>query len=97
MTPTGAADHIYALGACETFDLAQQVLTQTRGMAASTTWFRALAGLGTAFQGASALEGRTDFRDGRRDGPALARTFAWDAACTCFRYTGRPSPIRGRS
>ena len=42
---------------------------------------------GRLFKAATVLESATDFRT-RQTGPAVARTFAWSAACTCIEYTG---------
>jgi hypothetical protein len=41
----------------------------------------------------SAMTFSTRFFAGRRDGVAAVRTFAFDDACSCFRYTSPPRKV----
>lgn len=91
LTPTTRSDHFFAFAPCDAFRLTDQVLRQTAG--STDRWNAGLDAVGSSFAGAATVEGRTDFRDGRRDGPARARTFAWNASCSCFRYTGGSYPL----
>jgi hypothetical protein len=47
--------------------------------------------LGASFE--SAMTFSTRFVPGRRDGVAAVRTFAFDDACSCFRYTSPPRKV----
>lgn len=93
VSPASPADHFTVFSHCDAFGLTDRVLHLSRGATAPRAWSAALDGVGTSFRGAAVLEGRTDFSDGRRDGPALGRIFAWDRGCSCFRYTGGSFPI----
>jgi hypothetical protein len=93
LSPATRSDHWFAYAPCDTFALADRVLKQTSGSAAADRWNSGLNAVGAGFAGAAMVDGRTDFRDGRRDGAARARTFAWNVGCSCFRYTGSSYPI----
>jgi hypothetical protein len=90
VTPTGAVDKAYAFGACDTIGLYDAALQVTQGNADVAGVLAAVQGLQTGFAGATSYGERTDFRGGRRTGPAQGRLFAWSGACTCFDYTGSP-------
>jgi hypothetical protein len=93
VTPQGPADRYFALSTCSTFALYDAVLRKSRGAADPRSVGSGLASLGTSFSGPAVLGERTDFRGGRRTGPAQARVFAWSAACECFDYVGQPFPL----
>lgn len=93
VSPATRSDHYFAFAPCDTFGLAAKVLTQTRGDAAARQWNAGLNAVGTGFSGAAMVEGRTDFRDSRREGPARARVFTWVTDCSCFRYTPGSFPL----
>lgn len=88
LQPSTATDHNFMFSACDAFGLAQAALTGSRGSTAPTRWSAALDSVGTAFRGASMLDGRTSFAQGRRDGPAAGRIFTWMPPCECFKYVG---------
>lgn len=93
VSPSTRSDHYFAFSPCDAFGLAAQVLAQSRGDAGASRWNAGLDAVGTGFVGASVLEGRTDFRDRRREGPGRARAFSWAQDCSCFRYTGGSFPL----
>lgn len=93
VAPVSRADHFTVLAQCDTFVLTDLVLARSDGSAAPARFSAGLDAVGRALPGAVTLEGRTDFSGGRRDGPAAGRVFAWDDACSCFRYTGRTFPL----
>ena len=93
VSPAGRTDHFTVFSQCDAFGLVEQVLGRTRGATAPAAWEAGLNAVATSFRGAVVVEGRTDFRDGRREGPALGRVFGWDRSCSCFRYSGGAFPI----
>jgi hypothetical protein len=93
LSPATRSDHWFAFSPCDTFALADRVLEQTGGSAAADRWNQGLNAVGSTFVGAAMVEGRSEFRAGRREGPARARTFAWTPSCSCFRYVGGSYPV----
>lgn len=93
VSPVSRVDHFTVFSQCDTFSLTERALTASRGATGPAQWSAALDAVGTSLRSAATLEGRTDFSAGRRDGPALGRTFAWDGGCSCFRYTGGSYPL----
>lgn len=93
VVPTSRADHFTVFSQCDAFGLAEAALERSRGATSPAAWSAALDAVGTSLLGAATLEGRTDFRDGRREGPAVGRVFGWDRGCSCFRYAGGTFPV----
>lgn len=93
IAPSTRSDHYFAFSPCDAFGLAEKVLTQSRGATDARRWNAGLDAVGTGFLGATVLDGRTDFRDRRREGPARARAFAYTQDCSCFRYAGGSFPL----
>lgn len=93
LTPQSGTDRFTALSVCDTFALYDAALRVTRGRTALNAVAAAVQSLGTGFGGAATYGGITDFRAGRRAGPAQARLFAWSTGCDCFDYTGNPFPL----
>jgi hypothetical protein len=93
VAPQGAVDRAYAYGACDLIRLYDDALQVTRGDTGVSAVLGAIAAAGTGFDGASSYGERTDFRAGRRTGPAQGRFFAWSRACGCFDYTGSPMSL----
>lgn len=87
------ADAFFAYAPCDAFSLTARVLAGTGGATAPGSFLPALASVGTGFRGATPLDGATDFRDGRTDGAARGRVFAWSTSCACFRYAGAAAPL----
>ena len=88
LTPASPVDRFTGFQICDALGLTGRVLEQTRGATGARAFSAGLDRVGTSFTGAAMLEGRTDFRSGRRDGPAVARVFGWVSSCSCFRYSG---------
>lgn len=86
IAPTSRVDHAIVLAQCDAFALAERVLTASGGATSPRQWGAALSSVGTGLRTAAVLDGRTDFRGGRLEGPAQGRIFAWDSGCSCFRY-----------
>ena len=90
VAPASPADRYFAYSICDTFALSDAALSRTSGASDAGSIATAVVGLGTGFA-ASAIHGEvTDFRNGRRTGPAEGRLFAWSTACPCFDYVGEP-------
>jgi len=78
------------LTACESFDFLRDALQA----AGSADGARSLvAGAARLRSFASTTTYAVTVRPERRDGVASARDGAWDASCTCFRYTSGPKPV----
>ena len=93
VTPTSPVDHYVVFATCDAFALSDAVLQQTRGALGASAFNDGLDAVGGSFRSATVLDGRTDFRGGRRDGPAQGRVFAFNGSCSCFRYAGAPFSI----
>ena len=76
---------------CAPFLLLEALLQRTNGAADAQTLATATAGLGTGFASPSVLAGSTRFSNTQHDGGYAVQTFAYNAGCTCMRYTGRPT------
>jgi hypothetical protein len=85
--PAGLRAHIGRGGAFALYDAA---LRRSRDAANPRSVGSAITSLRSSFPGPAVLSERTDFRSGRRTGPAQARVFGWSAACACFDYAGQP-------
>lgn len=95
-TPNSAVDRAYAFTACDAFALYDAALRATLGATDATTVANAITRLGTGFASAAVYGEETDFRSGRRTGPAQGRVFAWSGDCGCFDYTGSPVRLTNR-
>jgi ABC-type branched-subunit amino acid transport system substrate-binding protein len=55
---------------------------------------RGLAGLGNQAPESASLVGPLAYSKARRDGATTAQLLAYDAACDCFSYTGKPFTVK---
>lgn len=92
VAPNGPADRYYAFSVCSSVALYDAALKATLGAADKEAIGAAVAQFGTSFLGAAVVSERTDFRNGRRTGPAQGRVFAW-GSCGCFEYVGANFPL----
>lgn len=83
LAPTSPADRTFAYTTCDALGLYAAVLARPSGA----------SDLGTSYASPAAYAGRTDFRGGRRTGPAEGRLFGWSTGCSCFAYTGSSFPL----
>jgi hypothetical protein len=90
---TSPADYGYAFNSCDALFLYEEALTATRGNSAGDRVVAAIEALGTSYDSALLLGGRSVYGPERRDAPALARHFAWEDECSCFRYRDLDVPI----
>ena len=88
-----AADFAYAFNACEALFLYERALEATGNRTDGPAIAAAVQALGGDYSGVMTLEGRLAFSRTQRDGPALARYFAWDGGCSCFTYRSTTVPI----
>lgn len=87
--PTSPADRFYAYSVCTAAALYDTALRATSGASDQAAVTAALDRTGTSFAAPVVHGERTDFRGGRRTGPAQGRVFAW-GSCACFSYVGTP-------
>ncbi len=91
-TPQSPLDRYYALSVCSGVALYDTALRASSGAADRAAVSAAVTGTGTSFAAAVVQGERTDFRRGRRTGPAEGRVFSW-GSCGCFEYVGKPFPL----
>jgi hypothetical protein len=87
--PQTPNDHYAGYSACDAFAILSSALTATRG---HSGWQQLPNALGSAAADGSVdavLGQRVAFDGSREDGPYLARSFQYVAACSCIRYTGQ--------
>jgi ABC-type branched-subunit amino acid transport system substrate-binding protein len=87
LVPTQHGDFTAALQTCDAVFLYEAALKATNGSSDPKAIAAAVDAMGDRYQSSFTLEGRTRF-GGRHDAPALARPWAWETGCSCFRYTG---------
>jgi hypothetical protein len=89
-----AADFAFAFNACEALFVYERALEATGNRTDGAAVVAAIEDLGANYSGVLTLEGRLAFAKGKRDGPSLARYFAWDGGCSCFTYRPTTIPIQ---
>lgn len=87
------ADYLYAFNTCEALFVYEEALRATGGVSDGRSVVAAIEGLGSSFNSAMNLDGRSVYGRLRHDAPALARSFTFDAACSCFKFGTLDVPI----
>jgi hypothetical protein len=87
LTPTSATDEYYLAAVCDSLFLLEAMLRTTRGSASRADLVAAQPVLGSRYESASTLNGRTVL-SGRHDSVDETRQSSYVASCACFRYTG---------
>jgi hypothetical protein len=90
ITTVSPADRYFAFSICDTLSLYDATLRLTLGATTREVVLSAVQSLATSYSGSTTYGGTTDFRSGRRTGPAQGRLFTWSTGCGCFTYTGHP-------
>ncbi len=93
LVPTSPADRTFAYTTCDAVGLYAAVLSRTSGASDRSSVLAGAQALGTSYSSPATYGGLTDFRSGRRTGPAQGRLFGWSPGCSCFTYTGPPFPL----
>jgi len=92
VSPASYADYGVVMFECGPLLLLDAALRASHGVATAGALVSAIDGLGEAFQGPGLVGGATAFSSSRHDGPDQVRVFAYQAGCTCMRYTSAPRP-----
>jgi hypothetical protein len=87
LTPTSVTDEVYLAMVCDSLFLLEAMLRTTRGSAARADLMAAQPAIGSGYEAASTLGGRT-LLSARHDSVDVARQSSFVASCACFRYTG---------
>ncbi len=93
LVPASPADRTFAYTTCDAIGLYAAVLSRTFGASDRSSVLAGAQALGTSYSSPATYGGLTDFRSGRRTGPAEGRLFGWSTGCSCFTYTGSPFPL----
>jgi ABC-type branched-subunit amino acid transport system substrate-binding protein len=93
ITGSAPADYSIMDTACDIWWLLEDGLIKSRGHTDDLALVPALNALGGAHRSASVLGGTTVYDAAHRDGWPLSAVYAYQAACTCFRYTTTPQRL----
>lgn len=92
--PASIVEDFALYQACSNLFLLETVVKDGNGKADYDALRSVVSRLGTSFASTGIINGSTLFSSSRRNGPVLANEWGFNASCTCFRYVGRPAPMR---
>lgn len=88
LSVTGWQNTLIATLVCSEVFFLEASLKAANGNAQGNALMAGVESLGGKFVSPGIVDGRTFFGPDRRDGPAAAKPFGYDASCRCLKYTG---------